>query len=727
MTGIPTIGSYEIEVNAYAGENGEQSTTNSDLGFNATTCSDVEESDDVTSGASSHTATFTLHICDSEYNGGIVTVVLVDSDDNVIAGDWFYIEAKPITVTIEANNPFPVTGDTETDGGLDTVTLTAVTDAPTSATFTYQWQEKSDGSWSDISMATNSTYKMADENSSTTRTIRVKTTSVGQTYESEGVSITWNLGQTLRTIVDALTDGLTATPTPTAFQDAEDDLLDCVEDAPANLGGGTRYTSFAHIMTKYEDGSTLATLLETEEDQTATPATIGCKDDLDDAWDEIEDSFTGTLNSLRTTGTNATTIDAFLSTDAGQEFVTYLTVEGLPGLRTTTQDFIVPTAKRLTLEPEHTTPDDHGNPAGDSSRSLREDPEGNQTMVDGCLTLAGISHAALDDSTLDQRFATLECLLYKTHHLNWIVLAQELQDLREDDTASTPALNEYKNDTREQRSIWLRPGDDFICSPRLNIDWFTIEFTREVFGFARTLHGQAVCLKHDLAWNTLQHSAGPVMPDAEAEEALDEAWHPRNKLLADVLFLVDGNCPQTSSFSRRECMNNNNRMLRTLIAQRMHRVVRDVLTGFSRLLTSAGPIFHGVADTTDNNWPITEQDISHVQALQEFVRCPTQRPELGNQVWSITSEAEGRFLNYRWDALETCSGSSISEVRHVKAEIDGESITLDVTLTSNGIAEGRLQLTAEMKADSIQFTEARLDIADVVFGKDHYFQDLTEL
>ncbi len=95
------------------------SSLNSDLGFNATTCSDVEESDDVTMGASSHTATFTLHVCDSEYNGGIVTVVLVDDDDNVLAGDWFAVEAKPITVRIEADNPFPVTGDTETDGGFE--------------------------------------------------------------------------------------------------------------------------------------------------------------------------------------------------------------------------------------------------------------------------------------------------------------------------------------------------------------------------------------------------------------------------------------------------------------------------------------------------------------------------------------------------------------------------------------------------------------------------------
>ena len=37
---IPTISSYEIEVNAYAGENSEQSTTNSDRGFDSG-CIDV--------------------------------------------------------------------------------------------------------------------------------------------------------------------------------------------------------------------------------------------------------------------------------------------------------------------------------------------------------------------------------------------------------------------------------------------------------------------------------------------------------------------------------------------------------------------------------------------------------------------------------------------------------------------------------------------------------------
>ena len=722
--------SYSIEVTAYGAENTTSSTTDSDLGFNSG-CSTVEESDSFTTGVGAspeHAESYTLRMCDHQNNGGGVITASILEGETVLAGDWFYIEALPITVSIEANNIFPITGDEDEDDGPDTVTLRAVTDAPTGMSFTYQWQEKdSEGDWADITDASDSTYKMADETSSNTRTIRVEAASVGQTYVSEEVSITWDLGQMLRTIVDSLTDGLTATPTPTAFQDAEENLLDCVENAPTNLGGGTRYSSFAHLMTKNEAGSTLAALLETEEDQTATPAVVGCKDDLDEAWNAIENSFADTFNSLRTTGTNATATDAFLSTDAGQEFVTYLTAEGLQGLRTTTLHFVVPTAKRLALEPEYTTPDDQGNPAGDSSHSTREDPEGNQTMVDGCLTVAGISHTDLDDSRLEQRFDALECLIYKTHHLNWIVLAQEVRELREDDTASTPALDEYKNDINEQRSAWLRAGNDFICSPEIGPDWFTLEFTREVFGFARTLHGQAVCLKHDLAWNTLQHSAGPVMPDAEAEDALDEAWHPRNKLLADVLFLIDGNCPLTSSISRRECMNDNNSMLRTLIGQRMRYVVRNVLTGVSRLLQRAGPIFEGVADFTDNNWPITEQDISHVQELQEFVHCPTQRPELGNQVWSITSGADGRFLNYRWDALKTCSGSSISEVRHVKAEIDGTSITLDVRLTSNSIAEGRLQLPAEMRADSVRFTEARLDIANVVFGKDHYFQDLTEL
>ena len=36
-----------------------------------------------------------------------MTITLVDANDNIVAGDWLYLEARPITVRIEADNHSP--------------------------------------------------------------------------------------------------------------------------------------------------------------------------------------------------------------------------------------------------------------------------------------------------------------------------------------------------------------------------------------------------------------------------------------------------------------------------------------------------------------------------------------------------------------------------------------------------------------------------------------------
>ena len=52
----------------------------------------------VTVGAMTHPESFILHVCDSEYTGGIVTITVVDANDNIVTGDWFSLEARPITL-----------------------------------------------------------------------------------------------------------------------------------------------------------------------------------------------------------------------------------------------------------------------------------------------------------------------------------------------------------------------------------------------------------------------------------------------------------------------------------------------------------------------------------------------------------------------------------------------------------------------------------------------------
>ena len=70
VDGLKSTVGYDVVANAYAGADGAQSATNSDLGFNSG-CSEVTKTVDVPASSTSHSASFTLHVCDSEYNGGL--------------------------------------------------------------------------------------------------------------------------------------------------------------------------------------------------------------------------------------------------------------------------------------------------------------------------------------------------------------------------------------------------------------------------------------------------------------------------------------------------------------------------------------------------------------------------------------------------------------------------------------------------------------------------------
>ena len=90
-----------------------------------------------------------------------MTLALVDDDDNVVAGEWIYLEARPITVRIEADNDFPVTGDTEDER---TVELTATVDGPSGVTL--QWQQWSGTAWTNLGTPTPSNPATLDVDAS---------------------------------------------------------------------------------------------------------------------------------------------------------------------------------------------------------------------------------------------------------------------------------------------------------------------------------------------------------------------------------------------------------------------------------------------------------------------------------------------------------------------------------------------------------------------------------
>ena len=198
-----------MTVHAYGWAADSSSWTNSDIGFNSS-CSDIEEAEDVTAGASSQSETFTLHVCDSQYSGGGTVEIVLAEGQTVLAWDFASLEARPITVRIQADNPFPVTSGTADER---TVTLTAVMDAPASATFAhYQWQEKGgSGTWSNLGATLTSSTHALTATTATTKTVRVvvkEMASDTESFTSDVVSITWDLRTLVNEITEALTSGL---------------------------------------------------------------------------------------------------------------------------------------------------------------------------------------------------------------------------------------------------------------------------------------------------------------------------------------------------------------------------------------------------------------------------------------------------------------------------------------------------------------------------------------
>ncbi len=630
---IPTVSSYEVQVNAYAGENGEQSTTNSDLGFNST-CSDVEESDDVTTGASSHTATFTLHICDSEYNGGIVTAVLVDDDDNVLAGDWFAVEAKPITVRIEADNPFPVTTG---DADDREVTLTATVDGPTGTTYDYyHWQTPAldDEVCTSVQNATSATHDLSST-TATTMSVRVivkENSTDTDCYISEPLYIAWDLGATLREITDALAANFDRPSTPTgggksdstprvpvlpahqtALHTAESSLLTC-----AGITDG----SFASLMTQYT-GDTKA-LLDSG----------NCRTQANTMWTALETSFSTTLTNIRTTGTNAAAINAFLASEPGQAFVTYMTDNDQ--LKGSIESFIVPAANILANEPAASEPDDQGNPAGDSGqdRTTRgEDTEGQESGL-SCIPAQGTPDAAAGAS-LSTRLRVLNCLLFATPWTFWLDLA---------DDSDTSSLTAY--DARAGAVPWLYRGD-LICTIDWRVRWaFFLESEPEL----------AACLKHDVTWPTLAQAINPHEDPRDGYPEVDSMWNPRNKYLADIIFLVDNVCDQLAE--RSECLSSNDSLWTATLNAYIFKHPADWARywGVSYALDTNYPV---IGPQRFSQWPLTTlEDTTHVANNRYFIECANPIP---NSTTGLTVSADqlSDYPRAIWEHRPTsCTGSS---------------------------------------------------------------------
>ena len=208
--------------------------------------------------------------------------------------------------------------------------------------------------------------------------------------------------------------------------------------------------------------------------------------------------------------------------------------------------------------------------------------------------------------TLSNKLLVLNCLIFDTPHSFWVK-----------GDASTREAAQLKSaiDSPTGRYAWLERGD-WVCSP------------------PAPQGPVPSCLKHDVAYGSLQKLAGldaaaPLANDPDGDE-LDEAWNPRNKALADDKLRADvrryGCQDQSGDYAAVACGITTNRFL----AQRFH---------------------DAVAKVNHKGWPVTTQDITHFGNDMRFKRCAT--PFLP-QVSNMTSSRSGNTFTVTWNFEAGC-------------------------------------------------------------------------
>ena len=154
---------------------------------------------------------------------------------------WVLIEWKPITVTVTASPDNPESGDAT----KRVVRLTATADAPSGVT--YQWQQGSGNTWTNLDAAATSTTKTVSFSTRGARKFKVLVQhTTASSAESEAIYVTWDEWAIMGDLVTALRTAVTGDAT---FVSAQTALVTCINTTtpvPTTL-----YTSFDDILDGY--------------------------------------------------------------------------------------------------------------------------------------------------------------------------------------------------------------------------------------------------------------------------------------------------------------------------------------------------------------------------------------------------------------------------------------------------------------------------------------------
>ena len=190
----------------------------------------------------------------------------------------------------------------------------------------------------------------------------------------------------------------------------------------------------------------------------------------------------------------------------------------------------------------------------------------------------------------------LNCLMFNTDFESWVTLKQSDGDGSEFEAL----LHRYGLDEGDYRCSEDHP---LIFGLRVGVPtWET------------TIRHQAVCIRHDVAWNSLQEFADDPS-NTDAERRIDSAWHPRNKFLADAVFLIEMECAGFRGLQRRQCLSDN---------PDFWEVVGKLGTTWARHRTKF------VVEANDFAWPIAYQDVVHARQQPRYVVCDYPVPRASN-------------------------------------------------------------------------------------------------
>ena len=648
VSDIAKARSYSLKLTAYGAAGTTSSTTDGDIGFNSD-CSVVEQTTAFTadSGASpTHSEAYTLYVCDSQYNdGGVVTITLVDANDNIVAGDWFYLEAKPISLHITTTNPFPVTVEAGADSTDEDVTLTAVMDAPIDTTFSYyQWRIQPPGAnpCGDSTSEDSSTYNLTSSVSTSKSVwviVKERSTDLDDCFVSEEITITWDLGETMDLILDTLTsdllnppatrsDPLPGTPSLT-FLAAQAQLISCISP-PSQTRTATSFSTFGQVVSEASPGiqSTFS----------------NCANQITDVWTASAASFETTIAELRDLGGTPTqterAVSEFLNTPAGIGFEKDMrSATLLAGAA----DKYIPLASTL-LSNNSSTSDT-------TSTSLQ------RAAVQGMGCIPEPDEDAADDMTThltspDHKYFVLNCLIRDTDHQFWLDLADKNNELQRARYRTAISNVAYLSTSDFHCSI---PGANVIergltLLARRFLRPYVREWADSLYINIDSPGEAAACLKHDLTWGSLPKFESPN--SATVSHDLDLAWNPRNKFLADSIFLLDNICDSGSSLSRETCLDNNEDFWFYLGSNIYYALL--VALGYGEDVTRA----HLVAEENHYNWPVTDSTRAHVIGSPLYMQCDLPHPNIVDPSLSV----EGGNWVLRAAVVGTCSDTVFDSI-----------------------------------------------------------------